>query len=242
VTGPVPEEDEENPEPEIEFSGNTPLPQFDPALPAVIQIQKTASPLPWKLKLPPTVDPNEDGDLQMNVNLGPASVFVKFSIAENSFLIPDLSSAAVLEGTYENLEVTLSDLEGSQTFEFEIHVLPYVEGADEEEAQEGSTTQLSEDDMKEIADQLTKANAETSVESETQSVVPEEPSFKIDEVKPFSEAVLEFSMSMKFPSNMLDLINEQQKEVWERSKLNETATDDDDVDKILELSIVPGED
>ena len=233
-------EPEEEPEEEIEVLGNYPLPSFDPALPAVIQIQKTESAQPWSFKLPPTVDPNEDGDLQVKVNLGPASVFVEFSSEDSTLKISDLSSATVLDGIYESLKVTLSDLQGSQTFEFELHVLPYGQGADEGEA---SATQLSEDEKKEISDKLAKAKAETSAESTTLTDVAEEPKFKIFKVEAYGEAVIEFTKKMDFPGNMLNLINLQQNKTWENSQLNSTnATVAEDVDMIMELHINTGED
>jgi len=90
------------------FRTNFP-PSFSSEFPSEVTIHKTESPLAWSLRLPSTVDLNEEDVVSVTASLGRTALFVHFDAERNTLSISDLSNSTVLEGSYEDLKVTLND-------------------------------------------------------------------------------------------------------------------------------------
>ena len=85
----------------------------------------------------------------MTASLGPTALFVHFDAERNTLSISDLSNSTVLEGSYEDLKVTLNDSYDLQTFNFTMHVLPPPTNSTEEIAESSpNSTNTKQDDRK----------------------------------------------------------------------------------------------
>jgi len=143
-------------------------PFFEHPFPEEIIIQKTQSFKAWSLKLPPTIDLDEGGPIEVTANLGETVVFMKF--AENILTIPDLSSPEVLEGTYTDLKLILNDGNDSRTVTFTVHVLPD-EGDSEVASQNEDTDEETETGAQQEAE--TSGNDLQASEKEDEKAKPE---------------------------------------------------------------------
>jgi len=85
----------------------------------------------------------------VTASLGPTALFVHFDAERNTLSISDLSNSTVLEGSYEDLKVTLNDSYDLQTFNFTMHVLPPPTNSTEESAESSpNSTNTKQDDRK----------------------------------------------------------------------------------------------